>query len=384
MPSLIDDSESRKFRKLVGNSDEDSKFEQEDNLEAPGAMRDLEPKFGPRTNALYGAKPSRSNPNIPQCPNQGGNVIPRSSSESQASFIARSQYRSTSAPEHPSNRSSIIPDAVSNTVPPSFERYHQDTLSVTEVKHKVFKLLEQSLEPSNNQSQGYVYALSMEQCPGYIKIGYTGDSIKTRIQAIEKCVPYKLQVYNKNDFHLVPNYQRVEKLIHEELRNERRKFACFCRKKATENDCLGMHGEWFAISETEASEVVDRWRKWMSSDPYTERKLRPTEQLRIDYYRSRAALFRWTDFVEVPWWKLKWLWLHNELHKPRPEKPNCSRWDSLCKHWMLNLFFLFTTFMFSYALFIILAMLPSALISTRYLALVNSIFLGGSAILYAA
>ncbi len=323
MLQLGDDSESAD----IWTSDEDSESEREDNAEASGPVLDLEP-----TNV------------------------------------------------------SSDPRAVPQTPGSKFKPYHQGDLPSAEIRDNVFRLLQGPLTQSKTPTKGYIYALSIENCPGYVKIGRTRVSISSRRKAIERCVSYKLQVYNDNDFYRVQNYERLEKLIHEELRNERQKFACCCRKKTADDDCSTMHGEWFAISEVKASEVINTWRKWMSSDPYTERALRPTEQLKIDYYNGYAAKvqFQWTDFVDFPRWKLQWIWLYNELHKSRPDKPSCSRWDSLCKHWKSNLFFYLSTLMFSYALFIILAMLPPALISIRNFAWANSIFLAVSAILYAA
>lgn len=260
-----------------------------------------------------------------------------------------------------------------------FEPYDQ---SSTQTRPNVFALLQKNLEMSNEPSRGFVYALSMEQYPGYIKIGRTGDSVLKRLGCIERCVGYKLRVFNENDFFKVPNYERVENLVHEELRNERRKFACPCKKNATGND--SMHEEWFAISEAKAAEVIDRWRKWMMSNPYTGLKLRRAEQLKIDYYNvSPSSSFRWTDFVEFPRWKLLYIWLYNELHQSRPHITNCSRWDSLCKHWKSNLLFCFTTWSLSY----ILNMLPLTSIYIGYYILANKTvwyIWGGFAMFYAA
>ena len=324
MSSLIDESWSRYIWTCIGNSDKDSKCEHEDSAQAPGTMPALE-----------------------------------------------------------SMNISLDPPAAPRILGLEFERFHKDHLDVAEVTNNVFKLMKEPLKESKSPAQGYIYALSIKGHPGYVKIGRTGVSIASRRKAIEKCVSYELQVYDNNDFHRIPNYQILEKLIHEELRNERQKFSCRCGRKTTDSDCLTAHGEWFAISPIKASEVINRWRKWISSGPYTEGILRHTEQLKIDYYNGCAA-FQWTDFVEFPRWKLLYIWLSDELHRSRPGKPGCSRWDSLCKHWKSNLTFYVACFIFSYNLFIISAILPSTLISIRFFAFANSIFLGVSAILFAA
>ena len=284
------------------------------------------------------------------------------------------------------------PDPVSKNVSPpsvrkpSFERYNQGKLPATNITNNVFNLLLKSLGKSKDPSQGYIYALSMEGYPGYIKIGRTGGSIKKRKTEIKRCVGYELHVFNKNDHHPVPNYERVEELIHEELREERRQFACpVCPPNNAKGvDCPKLHKEWFDINEDKASAVIDRWREWMWSDPYSGGELRPTERLKIGFYRRCAAQLPWTDFVKFPRWKLPCMWLHKELHKSRPLKPACSRWDSLCEHWKSNLVFYLSTLIFSHALFNIVALLPPALISIENFAWANSIFLGGSALLYAA
>ena len=323
MLHLVDDSESGDTWTI----DEDSESERENNAEASGTMLDPEPT------------------NVP--------LDPRT------------------APKAPGSK---------------FEPYDQGHSSVAEITNNVFKLLKEPLKKSKTTTKGYIYALSIESCPGYIKIGRTAVSIPSRRKAIERCVSYSLRVYNDNDFYRVGNYERLERLIHEELRNQRQKFACRCRKKATDVDCSTVHGEWFAISEVKASEVINRWRKWMSSDPYTEKALRRTEQLKIDYYNGYAAgvQFQWTDFVEFPRWKLLCIWLYNALHESRSDKPSCSRWDSLCKHWKSNTIYYFTTLIYLHALIVVLKNLPPALVSVRYLAFANSIVFGVSAILYAA
>ena len=327
MSPSINESWSRHTWTCIGNSDEDSKYEQEDSAEAPGTMPDL---------------------------------------------------KSTNVP--------LDPPAAPRILGLEFERYHKDHKDIAEVTDKVFKLMKKPLKRCKDPTRGYIYALSIENYPGYVKIGYTGDSISSRLEAIEKCVSYKLRRYDDNDYYRIPHYQRLEKLIHAELRNERRKFDCRCVKKATANDCSRIHGEWFAISQTEASVVINRWRRWISTDPYTGGTLRPSEQLKIDYYNG-CKDFRWSDFVEFPRWKLQYLWLYNELHRPRPEKLNCSRWDSLCKYWKSNLLFYATTFMLSQTLSVILNRLPSTSIYIGCFILANKTIWGiwgGFALLYAA
>ena len=367
MLQLVDGSENENIRTSISDSDEDSDFKCKDDTKAAYTFTSVE--SSPLTPSLGTLKRSK--------------------------FGQSSSISLTSPAIAAGDRSGLAeaPDPVSKNVSPlsvrepSFESYDQGKLPVTNITNNVFNLILKDLGKSKDPNQGYIYALSMEGYKGYIKIGCTRVSIATRVTDIKRCVRYKLHVFNENDYHLVPNYERVEELIHEELRKERRQFPCtVCspNKNATGIRCPKMHDEWFEISEAKASEVVDKWREWMWSDPYCEGELRHTERLKIAYYRRRAAQLPWIDFVKFQRWKLPCIWLYEEFHKSRPQKPNCSRWDSLCKHWKSNLVFYLSTLIFSHTLFMVLAMLPPAFISIRYLAFVNSIFLGGSALLYAA
>ena len=293
---------------------------------------------------------------------------------------------------------------------PPFNRYHQDIMPVSQLTHNVFDLMREPLEQNKskkcsskkktmgNQDEGYIYILYIEGYEGYVKIGRTEKKIEKRQKQINKCIKYPLKIIKGEDFCAVPNHKRVERLIHEELRNDRRKFPCDCGRTARKkNDCeesdgLTMHGEWFQLGQARACEVVGRWRKWMSSGPYVEGHLRPLEQLRIDYYDKNPQLkrkmktvgneWRWNDFMNFPGWKFRYLWIYNELHKSRPERSNCSRWESLRKYWKSNVVLCLVFVLLSCFFFVAKDCLPLAPISV-FVSL-HSIVFCGLTILYAA
>ena len=373
MSPLIDKSWSRYIWMCIGNSDKDS-----------GSIGEHETEVA---NTLSLGQSSPSTPLLGTSTWQqfGQSInIPTTRSAMGAGSRSCSAEVSDAVPENGSPPSARTRSNGSEG-PPSFEPYDEE-LSSEEITHNVFELLQQDLRMSKDLGWGYIYALSM---PGYIKIGRTRVSITDRLAAVERCAGCKLRVFNKSDYSIVPNYERVEKLIHEELRNERRRFACPCRKKATGSE-PSMHDEWFAISEAKAAEVIDRWRKYMYSAPYTELKLRPAERLKIDYYNmcgSFPGSFQWNNFINFPRWKIQYMWLYNELFGSRPQRPGCSRWESLCKHWKSNLLFYATPIMLLETLSFNLNKLPSTPVYIGYLVLVNKIIWGvwgGFALLYAA
>ena len=262
--------------------------------------------------------------------------------------------------------------------------FDKDPLSLTEINCNILDLLQQPLE-QKSLTEGHVYAFSIEDYSGYMKIGQTKNLIPRRAKEIERCIqPYNLKANNPDDFRRFSNYKRVERLVFAELRNKRRRLRCNCKATTTDIDYVTDHAEWFAIGEDEAFAVVNRWRNWMASDPYIEGMLRPSEQLKIDYYKAHPSRVQWNEFMNFPRWKSWYIWFYQKLHKRRAEKRSCSRWDSLRKHWMLNLIIYTSTLLFSYALFFARILLPSTYVSIHYFVFTNGIMLGGLAILYAA
>jgi len=208
--------------------------------------------------------------------------------------------------------------------------------------------------------EGCVYLLRTAAFPGFIKFGYTTRPIEVRMKEINRCVDHKLEIvdpdYSRAQY---PNYKRVEKLVHEELSTCRRCFDCPCKRarrigsefKSDGNRKEGTHGEWFETSEEKALEVVRRWRNWMSTDPYIDGKLRFKEVLRINAYAGNSDTmksmltetgqdWRWDRFMSTSSLYLEYLWLCNFFCAKRViDESDCSRLDSVLKHWKSNVIF---------------------------------------------
>jgi hypothetical protein len=56
---------------------------------------------------------------------------------------------------------------------------------------------------------------------------------------------------------------RVEKLVHDELKDYRMKEIC-CKK------CGKGHDEWFAVPQSHALKVIEKWSEWIMTRPYIE------------------------------------------------------------------------------------------------------------------
>jgi hypothetical protein len=65
---------------------------------------------------------------------------------------------------------------------------------------------------------------------------------------------------------LVPHAHRVEALCHAELDHRRIRIYCTA--------CLTQHIEWFEVSAMEATAIIQKWSRWMATQPYELLQLR--------------------------------------------------------------------------------------------------------------
>lgn len=300
---------------------------------------------------------------------------------------------------------------------PTFEPYHEESISAVRVAHGVFATMKKVLSGKTEPDGGYIYIFCLAENPGFVKIGRTKDPIESgnehpidcRKKQIERCFTYNLEIISSDDdFSLVENHTRVERLVHLELRNYRRRFPCPCRQVSHDGDAKDAwtnHGEWFEISSQKAAEVVTRWRNWMSTEPYLDGNLKPREKAKIDKYRKNPRQmktmvyrnkedqedWRWDGFLEdicmedthYQRCRLWLLWLLEYFCGPQ-KRSNCSRKDSLFVHWKSNVLFVLAFILVSCSLSILsevlvfpFAFAPSSVIS-------SPLILAFGAILYAA
>jgi hypothetical protein len=62
------------------------------------------------------------------------------------------------------------------------------------------------------------------------------------------------------DMIKVPHVSRIERLIHQELKDIRKSTKCA--------GCKTEHQEWFEISESNARRVLEKWQDWIQKHPY--------------------------------------------------------------------------------------------------------------------
>ena len=218
-----------------------------------------------------------------------------------------------------------------------------ESRTIIENTYSVFDLMKENIVKSNF-NDGWIYILRSATNPHLLKIGSTSKTARERKIRITHCIGTELKVLDVENLFRTPNHFRVEKLIHRELYNFEKKLNCKTCKKA--------HKEWFEVSEEKAVEVVERWKRWMSTDPYSNGQLSHPEVLRIDSCAKNAAVmrgmispdgqsWRWDDFMATPPFYFKYLRLSAFLFAKRfTGKSDHSRWESLLCHWKSNLAFM--------------------------------------------
>ncbi|OAP61296.1 hypothetical protein AYL99_03497 [Fonsecaea erecta] len=109
---------------------------------------------------------------------------------------------------------------------------------------------------------GSLYIYHRDSSPGYVKIGWTANSVWDRLQRWEEKCGYSAHILMS--VHEIPNAHRVETLTHHELiKNWRRE------RKCQKEDCQISHQEWFEISKEQAMLVLTNWAMFMSAaKPY--------------------------------------------------------------------------------------------------------------------
>ncbi|KAL9633483.1 MAG: hypothetical protein Q9164_004673 [Protoblastenia rupestris] len=241
---------------------------------------------------------------------------------------------------HPRKRSrkssGCMPDFHSVPLPPR---------SSSDIADSVLALMENDIGKSNGATWGYIYVLQIPKCPGYVKIGWTTQTIKKRKQQIQSCIPSPLSSELNDTICKVKYPKRVEALIFEDLCNERRGFFCPCnndRRKhrsdeINEIQSLTEHSEWFELDALRSTHYVNKWRNWMQTEPYgINGVLREKWTRRIHYFRTHESqqkallekhegIGRWSDLMEPGTWMRLRMETYRLLYHERP-----SRMENLC------------------------------------------------------
>ena len=184
--------------------------------------------------------------------------------------------------------------AAQNNVGPFFGKLSDKELPIQVLSTMLFDKIRKPAATAKQGTpweDGYIYVLQIPRCPEYVKIGWTRRDPEKRKTELERC-GYKLEVKDyEGSYTKVPFCERVEKIIHLDLRNAQHTFICPCKTKKRgsqhDNDGLTEHGEWFKIDSQTAIDTVMKWRDWMHQNPYD-----VSGNLKLDWRNRISTLAR--------------------------------------------------------------------------------------------
>ncbi|KAL9113152.1 MAG: hypothetical protein Q9227_002764 [Pyrenula ochraceoflavens] len=148
------------------------------------------------------------------------------------------------------------------------------SLLLEPIPHNVTKVLRKCLK-GKELDCGYVYAFTRPSSPGFIKIGYTAGPVRARMERFSTTCGYEPD--NVWSTGLVGNAYRIEKVVHEVLRDWRRE-EIFCKDNA---QCHVKHREWFEMPFEDAVTVIEKWAEAVAnSGIYMDGQVQPEFALR--------------------------------------------------------------------------------------------------------
>jgi hypothetical protein len=157
------------------------------------------------------------------------------------------------------------PTKVSSPVPkidlPNFLPYKSAPVTDAKIAKDLEKAMKKNLS-NYDLKHGHIYMFWDIGNFGMVKIGRT-NNLDRRMKEWSKCKQthsYHTSTHQASVSHV----QRIERLIHIELINSRRKLPCSTCPKAK------MHIEWFDVTEQRALQVFQKWHEWMLKEPYAE------------------------------------------------------------------------------------------------------------------
>jgi hypothetical protein len=155
------------------------------------------------------------------------------------------------------------PTKASSPVPkidlPNFLPYKSAPVTDAKIAKDLEKAMKKNLT-DYDLKHGHIYMFWDIGNFGMVKIGRT-NNLDRRMNEWSKCKQthsYHTSTHQASVAHV----QRIERLIHIELINSRRKLPCStCRD-------VEMHTEWFNVTKQRAQQVSQKWQDWMLKEPY--------------------------------------------------------------------------------------------------------------------
>lgn len=134
--------------------------------------------------------------------------------------------------------------------------------TIVQLNKSVRRLIRRPLFPDSElPGQGFIYVYTFPERyrlrSPHLKIGFSKD-VPKRMVEWERLCGYKPSVLSTYSAEL---YVKIEKLVHAQLWNER-------RKELSCPTCSKCHLEWFKVRESDVSQLISLWTTWSRLEPY--------------------------------------------------------------------------------------------------------------------
>ena len=137
-------------------------------------------------------------------------------------------------------------------------------------KEDAYRLVRDEIQrppDAESKQKGYVYAYTVPGNEGFVKIGYTTRSVgESKEEWTFGCNRTSKVVHpDLEDLPLdkVPHAKRVEQLCLAELKYRSEMITC--------DACIEEHKDWVRVPVQEAVAVIEKWTRWIRTEPYVER-----------------------------------------------------------------------------------------------------------------
>lgn len=165
------------------------------------------------------------------------------------------------SPSSPQARKTNNPTIIAISFSHQFERWQPRWSRGLSPTAALLEYISKPLTPTD-EKDGYIYIFWDKAHFGKVKIGRTND-LQRRLKEWNRTCKREHNYHGESKaggYIEIPHVNRIENLMHIELKEYREKRKC--------EGCGKPHDEWFNISEVQAIKVLEKWEKWILQKPY--------------------------------------------------------------------------------------------------------------------
>jgi hypothetical protein len=144
---------------------------------------------------------------------------------------------------------------------PKFLPYQPKSTRSLSVPDALREELFKPLKPTDKK-EGFIYIFWDKEHFGKLKIGRTVN-LERRLKEWDRDCGRQHSYHpaiTRGELPTIPHYSRVERLMHIELKERRRQRHC--------EKCNRNHQEWFEVGDALVMRVFQKWRDWITQEPY--------------------------------------------------------------------------------------------------------------------